>query len=646
MPEIPLVLQPESGAFSKIAHGRRREKRLSALLELAQMPRPRPARRCPRDPAVSQAVEGEMKIVDTGDVVVGVARVMRRQSRAADRAAEKVNDGFFSRSNTPGARGRGRPRFSRSSFHENAHGVAAERFGDTTARDMGRITMNPLPHIDPIGTVLMPLLGDPDAGFRSLGWAKPVPVNPANFRNPIVDDAYVAAAGPLSNFLLAARRDRAFHRRGSGFQTRARRSTKTAETRFSSFSFCASILIQINCVLGIFNLLPIPPLDGHWILFRYLPSRWARDARGASGRTAFSFSSCFCGRGSSGWIIGSRGVHRSAGLSVSSASPSPPCDEQRRDRVSTPGDAPARTQKKAPLFRREGLSRGGGVRFQSLELVDTWILALFSRSMTAIDVYDAFLAGLGHRGDAVLVIPTPSRRSCPCSSWPGSGSGVSFTVFLCVDLHAIHVVSSQPGMRVRIPAESDACSLPYVLAVRFSGAEWALRLGRSNGSLPQPATSAPNPSSTTVMKKTLLRSSPIALLGIAMIRWPRSACSRPQGGTCENWVGVSGDHLAAHGAIQQAVYQSAGDAWRRSPVLAHTDAVFSPLVAAGARGSSLTGGSFPGEASRYRRCRVGNAGGGRSPAGAACKMNRGGDGRGWAKCGPGQKPLDFSRVMP
>ena len=86
--------------------------------------------------------------------------------------------------------------------HENAHGLAAERYGDPTARQMGRITMNPLPHIDPIGSVMLPLMALA-AGLPFIGWAKPVPVNSANLRNPLVHNAYVAAAGPASNFLLA-----------------------------------------------------------------------------------------------------------------------------------------------------------------------------------------------------------------------------------------------------------------------------------------------------------------------------------------------------------------------------------------------------------------------------------------------------------
>lgn len=157
--------------------------------------------------------------------------------------------------------------------HENAHGLAAERFGDPTARDMGRITLNPLPHIDPIGTVLMPALMI-FSGVPLIGWAKPVPVNSANFRNPIVQDAYVAAAGPISNFILALAGTALyiivllFYKHFPGLQDSAGNS-------LIFFRALCQNLIIINCVLGIFNLIPIPPLDGHWILFRYLPSRYA-----------------------------------------------------------------------------------------------------------------------------------------------------------------------------------------------------------------------------------------------------------------------------------------------------------------------------------------------------------------------------------
>ena len=85
--------------------------------------------------------------------------------------------------------------------HENAHGIVAEHYGDPTARQMGRITMNPVPHIDPVGSVLVPLVGY-FSGFL-FGWAKPVPVDSSNLRNPIKDNAMVADAGPASNLLLA-----------------------------------------------------------------------------------------------------------------------------------------------------------------------------------------------------------------------------------------------------------------------------------------------------------------------------------------------------------------------------------------------------------------------------------------------------------
>ncbi len=158
--------------------------------------------------------------------------------------------------------------------HENAHGLTAERYGDRTARDLGRITMNPLPHIDPIGSIILPLMAFVSS-IPFIGWAKPVPVNSANLRNPVVHNAYVAAAGPISNFLLALAatvlyivvllvyKHVPFLAAGGG-----------ANSLLFFRTLCQS-MIQINCVLGIFNLIPVPPLDGHWILFRYLPSRYA-----------------------------------------------------------------------------------------------------------------------------------------------------------------------------------------------------------------------------------------------------------------------------------------------------------------------------------------------------------------------------------
>jgi Zn-dependent protease len=157
--------------------------------------------------------------------------------------------------------------------HENAHGLAANRFGDSTAKDAGRITMNPIPHIDPIGTVLVPALMML-SNAPLIGWAKPVPVNPANFRNPVVHDAYVAAAGPLSNFLLAFGGTVLFIVVGLTYK-HVPGLREGGGNSFLFFQLLCINLIQLNCILGIFNLIPIPPLDGHWILFRYLPSRWA-----------------------------------------------------------------------------------------------------------------------------------------------------------------------------------------------------------------------------------------------------------------------------------------------------------------------------------------------------------------------------------
>lgn len=157
--------------------------------------------------------------------------------------------------------------------HENAHGIVAEHFGDPTARSLGRITMNPLPHVDPFGSILVPIMAQLSGGFL-FGWAKPVPVNSANLRNPVVHNAYVAAAGPASNFLLAFGSAvlyiivQLFFKHVPGLR-------EGGENTLLFFRTLCGGMITINVVLALFNLLPIPPLDGHWILMRYLPSRYA-----------------------------------------------------------------------------------------------------------------------------------------------------------------------------------------------------------------------------------------------------------------------------------------------------------------------------------------------------------------------------------
>jgi Zn-dependent protease len=168
--------------------------------------------------------------------------------------------------------------------HENAHGLAAEHFGDPTARALGRITMNPVPHLDPIGTVLLPLIAA-ITQVPLLGWAKPVPVNSANLRNPVVHNAYVAAAGPVSNLLLALACAilligvQLFFKHVPGAVVTGERSLLFFNTLFFT-------MIQVNCILALFNLIPIPPLDGHWILMRYLPPG-PREALASVGQFGF-----------------------------------------------------------------------------------------------------------------------------------------------------------------------------------------------------------------------------------------------------------------------------------------------------------------------------------------------------------------------
>ena len=140
--------------------------------------------------------------------------------------------------------------------HELSHAVTADYLGDPTPRRMGRITLNPLKHLDPIGTLLLII-----AGF---GWAKPVMVNPMNMRgNPRTSMAIVAAAGPISNLLMAAIAA-VFFRLGL--------VSFVQSSGAFSLSLLMSEFIWINLILAFFNLIPIPPLDGSKILYAILPS--------------------------------------------------------------------------------------------------------------------------------------------------------------------------------------------------------------------------------------------------------------------------------------------------------------------------------------------------------------------------------------
>jgi len=152
--------------------------------------------------------------------------------------------------------------------HENAHGLAADHFGDPTARLAGRITMNPIPHIDPVGSIVLPAIAMTQ-GFM-FGWAKPVPVNSANFRNPLVHNAYVAAAGPASNLLLALGGALLWITVGLVFKHASGLNAEGSRLLLFFNTLCGN-LIMWNSILAVFNLIPIPPLDGHWILVRFLP---------------------------------------------------------------------------------------------------------------------------------------------------------------------------------------------------------------------------------------------------------------------------------------------------------------------------------------------------------------------------------------
>lgn len=185
--------------------------------------------------------------------------------------------------------------------HENAHGLAAEYFGDPTARSLGRITMNPVPHIDPIGSVLLPLFALV-SGVPFIGWAKPVPVDSSNLRNPINSGAWVAAAGPISNFILAFFGAILWIVVGLLFKHVPGLYESGAQTLLF-FQMLCGYLITFNCVLAIFNLLPIPPLDGHWILIRFLPPA-AREAIASVGRFGFLILLGLLWTGALWWIIG------------------------------------------------------------------------------------------------------------------------------------------------------------------------------------------------------------------------------------------------------------------------------------------------------------------------------------------------------
>jgi len=147
--------------------------------------------------------------------------------------------------------------------HETAHAWTADRLGDPTARRLGRVSLNPLVHVDVFGTVILPLLAFV-SGLPVIGWAKPVPVNLAALRDPRRDFMVVAAAGPASNLLLAGAASVALHlMAGAG------------GAMYGTVAWGLRLALQINVLLALFNLVPIPPLDGGNVLSGLLPRRLA-----------------------------------------------------------------------------------------------------------------------------------------------------------------------------------------------------------------------------------------------------------------------------------------------------------------------------------------------------------------------------------
>jgi Zn-dependent protease len=152
--------------------------------------------------------------------------------------------------------------------HESAHAWTANQCGDPTARMLGRISLNPIKHVDPIGTVLVPLLGML-SGIGFIGWAKPTPVDPRNLRHPIRDDIFTSLAGPVSNILLGVIAVLALF-------VISRAGGAGPNSVLEPIALLCGAFISVNILLAAFNLIPIPPLDGSHVFRHLLPESGKR----------------------------------------------------------------------------------------------------------------------------------------------------------------------------------------------------------------------------------------------------------------------------------------------------------------------------------------------------------------------------------
>ena len=170
------------------------------------------------------------------------------------------------------------------SVHESAHAWTAARRGDPTALMLGRVTLNPIKHIDLLGTIVLPLVAA-ISHIPLLGWAKPTPVNPRNFKNPVLDDILVSVAGPVSNFVVATGALLALGAMSLSSETghtlinrlategfnSANSDSPLADSPLTPFALLLFALMIVNLVLAVFNLIPVPPLDGSHVLRHFLP---------------------------------------------------------------------------------------------------------------------------------------------------------------------------------------------------------------------------------------------------------------------------------------------------------------------------------------------------------------------------------------